>query len=215
MKRFILPLIMVLINVLEVIYLPIYTESKRQNLSQAPTTVITSNTLSLTAAAASAPKKKTTTKKKVTTKKKKKEKYPEARKIWNYLKKMGLNNYVAAGIMGNIMAEVGGQTLNIRPNLYGAGEAYYGICQWSRQYFPAVQGKNLDYQLSFLKKTIQQEFKTFGYKYSKGFTYKKFTKLKNEKQAALAFAKVYERCSSRYYAVRQVNATKAYNYFVK
>jgi guanyl-specific ribonuclease Sa len=108
MKRFILPLIMVLIIVLEVIYLPIYTESKRQNLSQATTTVITSNTLSLTAAAASAPKKKTTTKKKVTTKKKKKEKYPEARKIWNYLKKMGLNNYVAAGIMGNIMAEVGG-----------------------------------------------------------------------------------------------------------
>ena len=55
---------------------------------------------------------KTTT---ITTTKKiiNKDKYPEAYKIWHYLKKLGYNDYVCAGIMGNIMAECGGQTLNI------------------------------------------------------------------------------------------------------
>ena len=42
-----------------------------------------------------------------------KDEYPEAYKIWHYLKKLGYNDYVCAGIMGNIMAECGGQTLNI------------------------------------------------------------------------------------------------------
>jgi hypothetical protein len=77
-----------------------------------------------------------------------------------------------------------------------------GICQWSKQYFPSVYGKNLDYQLSFLKKTIQGEFKTFGYKYKKSFNYSSFCKLKDAKAAALAFAKVYERCGSQSYSVR-------------
>ena len=124
--------------------------------------------------------------------------------------------YGAQGsVMGNIMAEVGGQTLNIKPNLYGHKGTYYGICQWSGRYYPQVQGKNLDYQLSFLKKTIKSELNSFGYKYKKGFNYTSFTKLKDAKQAALAFAKCYERCSSQYYSIRQTNAIKAYNYFVK
>ena len=33
-------------------------------------------------------------------------------------------------------------------------------------------------------------------------------------QAALAFAKSYERCGSGSYGIRQQNALKAYNYFV-
>ena len=41
-------------------------------------------------------------------------KNPIATEIWLYLKKQGYNDYVCAGILGNIMAEVGGQTLNIR-----------------------------------------------------------------------------------------------------
>jgi hypothetical protein len=41
-----------------------------------------------------------------------------------------------------------------------------------------------------------------------------FYNLKNEKEAALYFAKYYERCSSKYYSIRQSNATKALNHFV-
>ena len=34
--------------------------------------------------------------------------YPVATQIWRYMKAQGWNDYVCAGIMGNIMAEVGG-----------------------------------------------------------------------------------------------------------
>ena len=106
MKRRILSFIMTVIFVLGMIYLPAYANIKRQqNLPQASVSakIINSISLALNAEAAS------TTKKKTSATKKKKEKYPEARKIWNYLiKNMKLNKYVAAGIIGNIMEEVGG-----------------------------------------------------------------------------------------------------------
>ena len=194
MKKIVLPMIMTLMILLGSIFCIPSTDGS-----------FTSNTPSFCVVATAASKKTAT---------QKKEKYPEARMIWNYLKKMGFNDYVAAGIMGNIMNEVGGNTLQLKPEAYGYKRLYYGICQWSKQYFPSVYGKNLDFQLSFLKKTIQGEFKTFGYKYKKSFNYSSFCKLKDAKAAALAFAKVYERCSSQSYSVRQSNAVKAYNYFV-
>jgi hypothetical protein len=40
-----------------------------------------------------------------------------------------------------------------------------------------------------------------------------FYSMQNEQEAALYFAKYYERCSSKYYSVRQRNATKALQYF--
>ena len=140
--------------------------------------------------------------------------YPAATTIWLYLKDLGYNNYVCAGILGNIMAEVGGQTLNIQYTLYDKSGKYYGICQWSSAYYPQVHNTDLGYQLDFLRDTIQKEFKIFGYIYQSGFTYDKFLQLTDAKAAAMAFAKVYERCGSGSYSVRQKNAEKAYNYFV-
>ena len=136
--------------------------------------------------------------------------YPYAAKIWYYLKSKGYNDYVCAGIMGNIMVEVGGGTLKLKPNAYGKG--YYGICQWGKHY-PKVWGKSLDYQCDFLEDTIRYEFKVFGKLYKKGFNYEKFTNLTDERAAALAFAKCYERCSSKGYAKRQNCAEIAYDYF--
>lgn len=142
------------------------------------------------------------------------EEYPVATTIWLYLKDLGYSDYVCAGILGNIMAEVGGQTLKIQYELYDKSGKYYGICQWSNAYYPQVHGTTLDYQLNFLRDTIQKEFKIFGYIYQNGFTYDKFLQLTDEEAAAMAFAKVYERCGSGSYSVRQKNAKKAYNYFV-
>ena len=139
------------------------------------------------------------------------EAYPTATKIWKYLRKCGYNNYVCAGIMGNIMAECGGQSFAIQATLYDHG--YYGICQWSRRWYPDVQGQDLNYQLKFLSKTIKSEFNNYGSRYYRGFNYKAFCGLQDEQSAALAFAKCYERCSSAYYAIRGTNATKAYKYF--
>ena len=137
--------------------------------------------------------------------------YPAATQIWRYMKALGWNDYVCAGIMGNLMAEVGGQTLNIRYTL--SSNNYYGMCQWSRSY-SKVWGTGLETQCDFLRDTIQYEFDTYGSKYQKGFNFNSFLNMTDAQQAALAFAKSYERCSSKYYTIRQQNALKAYNYFV-
>ena len=148
-----------------------------------------------------------------TTTTKPKEEYEVARYIWDYFKSLGWNDAVCAGVMGNLMSEVGGQTLDIQYWLYGKGN-HYGMCQWSLRYYPTIEGADLDTQLEFLKNNIEYEINVFGYKYQKGFNYNKFLQLEDEKEAALAFAKAYERCGGGGYTRRQKNATKAYNYFV-
>lgn len=137
--------------------------------------------------------------------------YPAATQIWRYMKDLGWNDYVCAGIMGNLMAEVGGQTLDIQYWLYGKN--YYGMCQWSKTY-SKVWGTDLNTQCDFLKDTIKYEIDTFGYTYQKGFNFNSFLNMSNERDAAKAFAKCYERCGSSTYNIRMNNATKAYNYFV-
>jgi hypothetical protein len=137
--------------------------------------------------------------------------HPEAATIWKYLSDYGYNDYVCAGILGNIMSEVGGNTLTLDVNASGNG--YYGICQWNKAYKSKVWYSNLDKQLEFLTKSIKEEFDTYGYMYKSGFNYNSFKNLTDEKAAAKAFAYVYERCGSSTVSQRQVNATVAYNYF--
>lgn len=140
--------------------------------------------------------------------------YPAAAQIWKELKDFGYNDYICAGILGNIMAEVGGQTLNLDYKKYSSkAKGYYGICQWSKTY-EKVWNTSLEQQIDFLTSSIHYEFDTYGFKYSKNFKYEDFCNLTNEKDAALAFAKCYERCAKASYNQRQKNATKAYNYFV-
>lgn len=143
--------------------------------------------------------------------KQKEAEYPAAAYIWKYMKNLGWNDYVCAGIMGNLMAEVGGQTLDIRYTATSSG--YYGMCQWNKAY-SRIWGAGLEAQCDFLKDTIKYEFDTYGFKYQKGFNFNSFLNMNDAKQAALAFAKSYERCGSGSYEVRQSNAIKAYNYFV-
>lgn len=137
--------------------------------------------------------------------------YPTASYVWNYMKSLGWSNAVCAGIMGNMMTECGGHTLNLKYN--AQTKSYYGICQWGRHY-PKVWNTNLETQCKFLKDTIEYEINTFGKLYKKGFNYKSFLQLTDPKEVALAFAKCYERCAGGYQG-RQNNAVKAYNYFVK
>lgn len=143
--------------------------------------------------------------------------YPVATQVWRYMKEeLGWNDYVCAGVMGNMMAEVGGQTLNLQPYLYGhSGANYYGLCQWSSRYFPSVQGADVDAQLDFLASTVKKELDTYGYLFRSGLDYEAFCNLTDAEDAAMAFAKAYERCGSGSYGVRQRNAIKAYNYFVE
>ena len=139
--------------------------------------------------------------------------YGEADRIWQYLLGLGYNEYVCAGILGNIMAEVGGCSLRLVPTLVEEESgSFYGICQWSKKY-KEVWYTDLDFQLDFLRDTIEYEFAVFGRLYKEGFTYSDFLELQDETEAALAFAKVYERCAKWTYSHREENATVALNYF--
>lgn len=131
--------------------------------------------------------------------------------IWNFFHAHGLNNYASAGILGNLMAEAGGQTLNIDYTLYADG--YYGMVQWSEKYYPQMVGTGLEEQCEFLLNTLPSVFSSYGSNYQEGFTYEDFLNLTNEQEAALCFAQVYERCSSGSYSRREQNAVNAYNHF--
>lgn len=136
--------------------------------------------------------------------------YNQATQVWNSLKGLGLNDYVCAGIMGNIMAEVGGHTLDISRWSYYAttNKNYYGICQWSgsrKQRLLNDFGTTLEAQIKFLSVELFEVI-------PKGNS---FYNMQDEKQAALYFAKYYERCGSSSYGVRQTNATTALKYFTK
>ena len=141
--------------------------------------------------------------------------YPAATEIWLYMKNLGWSDAVCAGIMGNLMAEVGGQTLNINYGLYSSSGSYYGMCQWSNRYYGSIHGMGLRAQCNFLRDTIKKELDTYGYMYKSGMNFSKFLSISSPSEAALCFAKAYERCGSGSYNVRQRNAQVAYDYFTR
>lgn len=139
--------------------------------------------------------------------------YPVASTVWKMLKEAGYNDYVCAGILGNMMAECGGQTLYLDPYDYSDGGYYYGLCQWNASVYGYIFGEDVEYQVNALLDTIRYELDTFGYAYYYGFDYDAFCNMHDEQDAALAFAMCYERCNSAYYYIREVNASEAYEYF--
>lgn len=140
--------------------------------------------------------------------------YPVATYVWQFLDDAGYNDYVISGIIGNMMVECGGHTLALQPYIYSV-DGYYGLCQWSRGYQDRVGDTDTEYQCQFLLDTIVYEIDTYGHLYKRGFDYSSFISLTNEKDAALAFARSYERCGFISYGARRACATTAYNYFVE
>lgn len=137
--------------------------------------------------------------------------YPTATEVWVFLKKLGYNDFVCAGILGNMMAEVGGGTLDLQWYL---GEDYYGLCQWNKYWYPEVYQADVSTQLKYLRDNIEDEFNYAGRKYKENFYYEDFLEIKDEREAALSFAMCYERCNSKYYEIRANYAEVAYDYFV-
>ena len=182
------------------------------------TTTVVSSTTTSTTAATTTTMTTTTTTVATTAATKPNTEYPEAQYVWDTLIDYGLSPEVAAGIMGNIMAEVGGQTLDFSEWKYWSRGTHYGICQWGGGRKADLLnnfGPGLEDQVEFLLYEIKYEIDTYGYKYKNGFSYDKFIAMTDVEQTALAFAKSYERCSSKYYNIRMTNAKKAYNYFMQ
>ena len=141
-----------------------------------------------------------------------------AQQVWTYLKSYGYSDSVAAGIIGNMMRECGGDTLNLDWNIVGHynGDEFYGLCQWCLRYTPTgFKGSNVKEQCEYLQKTIKSEFANYGGNYN-GITYNEFLK-SNTRTAAIAFERVYERCGDYSFedSRRADNAEKAYSKFHK
>lgn len=135
--------------------------------------------------------------------------YPTATTIYKYFKDVGYNDAVCAGILGNIMCEVGGQTFSIAYWLDLNG--YFGMCMWYKNYSPNVVGRDLLGQCDYLAGDIERQFNDFGW--LSGYTYADFCNINDPGTAAVVFAEVYERCGSGSYGIRQTNAYTAYDYF--
>ena len=136
-----------------------------------------------------------------------------AAKGFEFLKQAGYSDVVACGIIGNMMVETSGGTLNLKPTVYNPSGGFYGLCQWSLYYYPEARDLDMYGQLNLLMNTIEKEFKNFGSCYRRGFAYEDFLTMEDPADAALAFAKVYERCGSGSYGLRQRAAMTAYKYF--
>lgn len=140
------------------------------------------------------------------------EEYYYAAMTWQSLRELGYSETVAAAIIGNMMVETAGGTLNLKPHIYSSGKSFYGLCQWSLYYRPNVAGMQFEDQIIYLYNDMEKEFENFGFCYKKNFTYEDFLIMEDVGDAAVAFAKVYERCSG-HYDYRATCAEKAYEYF--
>lgn len=146
---------------------------------------------------------------------------PVMTEVWRYLTSEGnLNEYVTAGIIGNMCAESGGQGYqDIDPyNWDGAtGVSFYGACQWSVYYYPEIANSDLEYQLKYLMDSLEYNFTNWGYNYSNRYGSKfrteQFLNMTDPYEAAIAFAVCYERCGSSSVELRGPLADKAYTYF--
>jgi len=136
-----------------------------------------------------------------------------ATKVWEYLRQKGFSQEVTCAIIGNMMIETSGGSLDLKPTVYSPSGNYYGLCQWSKKYYPEAHGLSFEQQLEFLLNNIEWEINTFGKCYKEDFKYKDFLLMDDPVEAALAFAKSYERCGPASYEMRQEAAEKAYEYF--
>lgn len=121
--------------------------------------------------------------------------------VYEYLSERDFSDVVIAGILGNMMAECGGQTLELLWYTYGGYGRYYGLCQWSLYYNPNVNGCDILGQLDYLMSNLQCNMEQFG------GSYEYFLSIEDPGEAAKYFCKYYERGSGR--NVRAKNARVA------
>ena len=145
--------------------------------------------------------------------------YPEAQLIWNTMISWGWTAETCAGIIGNMMAEIGGGTLNLS-NWNSNGGCGYGLIQWTGGRRSTLKGRygsypTIEQQLIFMRDEL------FGINNTRQqVSSSVLDKIMNAngngtpESIAFCFASNYERCASRYRAKRQGYARIAYEYFM-
>lgn len=138
--------------------------------------------------------------------------YPVATSVWLHLKNnMGYSDAACAGVIANMMAECGGQTLALEWWRYNAS-SHYGLCQWSSVYYPEMQGASLEEQLEYMVTSFPKVIDTYGYLYQRGFKHEDFMNMTDAGDAAYAFCIIYERPGGNQNH-RRTYAQRALEYF--
>lgn len=127
--------------------------------------------------------------------------------LYEQLAKNGYNDVVISGILGNMMNEVGGNTLDLNPYAYETEFGmHYGLCQWSIDYFPEINGIGLDDQISYLVSTMDKHLRQFG------GSLEAFDRCETPEEAARYFSIYYERGGNT--TQRKKNAKEAYDWII-
>lgn len=142
--------------------------------------------------------------------------YPEATYIWNVLQSWGWSPEACAGIIGNMMAEVGGGTLDFS-NWDSNGGSGYGLIQWLNSRRTGIKNRYGDYptideQLIYMRDEL---FGTNGV--DQQVTEGQLNKILysgTPEECAYAFACYFERCGEGHRWIRRSYARAAYEYFM-
>lgn len=140
------------------------------------------------------------------------EEYPVATIVWIKLHEYGLNDYVIAGIIGNMMVECGGYTLNLDADLYSSH--YYGLCMWNYKSYWEVCDMSAIKQVDFLMGNIEYTIDTYGYLYGSWMNYNSFKEVQSIYEASMVFEYAYEMDDHRATQQRINCSNIAYEYFV-
>ena len=131
--------------------------------------------------------------------------YPVACQVWQILRSWGWNEAVSAGIIGNMMTECGGLTLDLDWDLYDDTWMFYGLCMWSLKWAPETAGLSIEEQMQYLYDTIEVNMDYFG------GNLQEFLSITDPGYAALYFQWYYEVGLSS--ETRYAGALEAYEYF--
>lgn len=145
--------------------------------------------------------------------------YPEAQLIWNTMISWGWTAETCAGIIGNMMAEIGGGTLDLS-NWNSNDGCGYGLIQWTSNRCSVLKSRygsypTIEQQLIFMRDELFGTNNTHQ-QVSSSVLDKIMNTDSNETPESIAFcfASNYERCASGYRAKRQGYARIAYEYFM-
>lgn len=147
------------------------------------------------------------------------EKYPEARLIWDTMISWGWSPETCAGIIGNMMAEIGGKTLNLS-DWDSNGGCGYGLIQWTDGRRTAIKNRygaypTIEEQLQFMKDELLGTNNTTQQVNNEVLNIILNTSGKETPESiAYIFACHYERCHRNYRWMRRDLARTAYNYFM-
>ena len=145
--------------------------------------------------------------------------YPEAQLIWNTMISWGWTPETCAGIIGNMMAEIGGGTLDLS-DWDSNGGCGYGLIQWTGGRRSTIKSRygsypTIEQQLIFMRDELFGTNNT-RQQVSPSVLDKIMNTNGNETPESIAFcfASNYERCASQHRAKRQGYARIAYDYFM-